>query len=384
MRSVELFAGAGGLGMGVARAGFQHDAVIEWNKHACASLRFNQDKGLGEMQGWPIIEGDVTSFDYGKIIPNIDLLAGGPPCQPFSLGGKHQAYLDPRDMFPQYFRAVRELQPKAFIVENVKGLLRDTFATYLQYILLQLTYPEVEHMEGEDWDHHLIRLEEHHTQGNGGLTYKVSLNLVNAANYGVPQRRERVFIIGIRSDIDVAWSFPEPTHSQEKLLYDMFVSGDYWERHQVARRNRLLPTQSQLRRAHKASSKGLFTPTTEAWQTVRDAISDLPEPTVDDTRIGHVLVPGARSYPGHTGSPPDAPAKTLKAGVHGVPGGENTLTLSDGSVRYFTVKEALRLQTFPDDYRFPGAWTEAMRQIGNAVPVRLAELIAHSLAQTVI
>ena len=92
--------------------------------------------------------------------------------------------------------------------------------------------------------------------------------------------------------------------------------------------------------------------------------------------------PGARSYAGHTGSPLDEPAKTLKAGDHGVPGGENMLARVDGSVRYFTVREAARLQTFPDSYTFCGAWTEAMRQLGNAVPVRLAEVVASSVAET--
>lgn len=96
----------------------------------------------------------------------------------------------------------------------------------------------------------------------------------------------------------------------------------------------------------------------------------------------HVFNPGARSYPGHTGSPLDEPGKTLKAGDHGVPGGENMLLRPDGSVRYFTVREAARLQTFPDDYVFRGSWTETMRQLGNAVPVRLAEVIAGSVAAT--
>jgi DNA (cytosine-5)-methyltransferase 1 len=90
-------------------------------------------------------------------------------------------------------------------------------------------------------------------------------------------------------------------------------------------------------------------------------------------------MPGARPYVGHTGSPYDQPAKTLKAGDHGVPGGENMLVMDDGSVRYFSVREAARLQTFPDDYAFSGAWSENMRQIGNAVPVRLGELIARDI-----
>ena len=118
---------------------------------------------------------------------------------------------------------------------------------------------------------------------------------------------------------------------------------------------------------------------------MRDAISDLPDPEKHPWNdvLNHHFNPGARSYPGHTGSPLDEPAKTLKAGDHGVPGGENMLARLDGSIRYFTVREAARLQTFPDDYKFRGPWTEAMRQLGNAVPVRLAEVVARSVAQTI-
>ena len=105
---------------------------------------------------------------------------------------------------------------------------------------------------------------------------------------------------------------------------------------------------------------------------------------MDDSsrRVGwqnHVLITGARSYHGHTGSPLDEPSKTLKAGDHGVPGGENTVVMENEAVRYLTVREAARLQTFPDEYFFPCAWTESMRQIGNAVPVKLAEIVARSI-----
>lgn len=119
------------------------------------------------------------------------------------------------------------------------------------------------------------------------------------------------------------------------------------------------------------------------WRTVRDAIADLPEigPGEQCCQFpNHFLNPGARAYAGHDGSPLDEPAKTLKAGDHGVPGGENTLRLPNGEVRYFSVRECARLQTFPDEWVLEGSWTEAMRQLGNAVPVRLAELVARPLA----
>jgi DNA (cytosine-5)-methyltransferase 1 len=94
------------------------------------------------------------------------------------------------------------------------------------------------------------------------------------------------------------------------------------------------------------------------------------------------LQQGAKQYVGHTGSLLDEPSKTIKAGGHGVPGGENMIVLDDGSVRYYTVREAARIQTFPDDYFFPCSWTESMRQIGNAVPVKLGALVADSVRRT--
>jgi len=117
------------------------------------------------------------------------------------------------------------------------------------------------------------------------------------------------------------------------------------------------------------------------WRTVRDALTDIPEPTVNGNSdfLNHTLQPGARSYPGHTGSPLDFPSKALKAGVHGVPGGENMIRLADGSVRYLSVREAARLQTFPDRYALHGPWSEAMRQLGNAVPVLLAQTVASTV-----
>jgi DNA (cytosine-5)-methyltransferase 1 len=123
----------------------------------------------------------------------------------------------------------------------------------------------------------------------------------------------------------------------------------------------------------------------QPWRTVRDALSDLPDPAKGGLVEvpNHVFVDGARRYKGHTGSSLDEPAKTLKAGGHGVPGGENMLALDDGTVRYFTVREAARLQTFPDNFVFCGTWTENMRQLGNAVPVMLAENVAMSLAKII-
>lgn len=381
MRSVELFAGAGGLAMGMSRAGFKHAAVVEWDHDACETFRHNQNLHAHDVDAWPLFEGDVRSFDFLAVGSDVVVVSGGPPCQPFSMAGKARGYQDERDMFPQAVRAVRELMPKAFIFENVKGLMRASFASYFEYIFLQLSHPGLTRRKGETWERHRSRLERHHTSGEGRSAYNVVFRLLNAADYGVPQRRERVFLVGFRSDLGIQWSFPEPTHSETQLLRAQWVSGEYWEQHRVAKRHRPpLPKRLEAR-ITRLNQDALFD-STARWGTVRDAICDLPDPEANPRNDvpNHTFNSGARSYPGHTGSPLDEPAKTLKAGDHGVPGGENMLARPDGSVRYFTVREAARLQTFPDDYVFRGSWTESMRQLGNAVPVQLAQTVATSVA----
>jgi len=389
MEAVELFAGAGGLAMGVSLAGFRSLAVIEWDRWACDTIRENQQRGYPLVADWPLTEGDIRAFDWSSMPERIDLLAGGPPCQPFSMGGKHRAHDDTRDMFPATVEIVRRLKPKAFIIENVKGLTRSAFANYYQYILLQLEFPEVPRRAREAWFDHLLRLQVERASGarhaTTGLTYNVVPTLANAADYGVPQRRERVFIVGFRADLGIEWSFPRETHSYEALLYSQWVSGAYWDRHKVP--SKLRPPLPERLLPRVASLRDCLAPLLESpWRTVRDALIGLPDaesPGAGDYR-DHRFQPGARVYPGHTGSPLDQPAKTIKAGDHGVPGGENMLVRSDGSVRYFTVREAARIQSFPDGYVFHGAWSETMRQLGNAVPVTLAHLVASTVAQKLI
>ena len=358
MRSLELFVGAGGLAIGVSAAGFKHSAVFEWNKDACETLNANRLRGVKPVNEWGVVSPvDVRDIDFKQWRDRVDLLAGGPPCQPFSLGGKHRAFLDPRDMFPQAIRAVRESRPKAFIIENVKGLTRATFANYFEYITLQLTYPELTAKAEEPWADHLARLERYHTKGRrDGLRYNVVYQVLNAANYGVPQRRERVFIVGFRMDQKRSWSFPAPTHSENALIHSQWVTGDYWEKHRVSQKDRTISRPSWSRRIEQLRESILFEKT-RPWRTVRDALQDLPVPREGKVSFpNHEYVSGARQYPGHTGSPLDFPAKTIKAGGHGVPGGENMLLLPSGKVRYFTVRESARLQTFPDDYHFSGSW----------------------------
>lgn len=248
------------MALGPEAAGLETELLAEWNHNACATLRRNRPR-------WNVVEGDVRKKDFSSY-RGVDLVAGGSPCQPFSVGGLARSYDDRRDMFPEAIRAVREIRPAAFIFENVRGLGRPAFRNYLE--------------------------------GPG-------------------------------------WHFPIPTHTKRGGI------------------------------------------NVRPWKTVAEALSGLPDPQEENNIQGHVFQPGAKSYPGHTGSPIDEPSKALKAGNHGVPGGENMLRYPDGEVRDYTTREAARIQSFPDDWIVEGAWSEAVRQIGNAVPVDFAMAVASSV-----
>lgn len=381
MKSVELFSGAGGLALGLELSGCRHEALVEFNSSACRTIRYNINRGQRLVKNWTLYEGDVRDISFKKIVDGVELVAGGPPCQPFSLGGKAKGMSDVRDMFPEAVRSVRELMPRCFIFENVKGLLRKGFATYFNYVILQLSYPSLVRRNSETWMDHLARLERVRTSGyKQSLEYNVVYRLLDAADYGIPQHRHRVFIVGFRSDLGVEWNFPMATHSEDRLLWDKWITGDYWREHGISLKKR--PLLSADAKARVLSLEHLFKdkpPQSSRYKTVRDAITDLPDPQERNNVPNHEFRGGARMYKGHTGSLLDEPSKALKAGAHGVPGGENMIVFPDGKCRYYTAREAARIQTFPDDYIFASSWTESMRQIGNAVPVQLAEIVGRSV-----
>ena len=276
-------------------------------------------------------------------------------------------------MWPEAIRAVRELRPRTFLFENVRGLARPAFGDYLAWIKAHLALPGVGRWEGEDHAAHLARLHDFMTRAE----YDVVVLKVNAADFGAAQKRHRVVVAGIRRDLGLTLEAPAPTHSRERLLWDQWISGDYWRSHGMG-----IPTGGPKtdadRRAVALMRSAKERPTGCAWRTVRDAIAGLGEP---NGLNNHIRQDGARAYPGHTGSPLDEPAKALKAGDHGVPGGENMMVCEAGSVRYFTVREAARLQGLPDDWAFPSSWSESMRQLGNAVPVELARALGEWIAR---
>lgn len=383
LRAIELFGGAGGLALGTHAAGFRNELFVEWDRWACDTVRENAKSNHPAVKDWEVCEGDVRSIKFGDIEEGVDLVSGGPPCQPFSMGGRARSAADERDMFPAASEVIRSVKPRAVLLENVRGLKRAAFANYFEFIVLRIKFPELVAVPGETWVEHLARLQREETSGRDhGLHYVVANSLVNAADFGVPQHRHRVFIVGFRSDVKADWSFPKPTHSQDALLNSQWITGQYWDEHRVSKKNRPELSPRLAMRVERIRS-GDVEVQGERWRTVRDALKGLPEPTVGGSNRwkNHRLQQGARAYPGHTGSPLDEPSKALKAGGHGVPGGENMLRRVDGSIRYYSVREAARIQTFPDDYELHGAWGEAMRQLGNAVPVSLARTVAKSVAE---
>lgn len=379
LKSIELFAGAGGLGLGLSQAGIHPSVLLEADQSCCDTLATNHKRHFARRNKAVIVRTSVADVDLSTVPSAIDVLSGGPPCQPFSYAGRHKGYEDARNLFPEFYRFLRHSTPKAFVVENVPGLLRKSFKEYFEYILLQLRYPEVQRYPLQSWEEHRATLERYHTSNSArGLVYNVLWRLINAADYGIPQTRKRLFIVGVRSDIDAAWTFQKPLNSQTSLIWDKLY-GNYWDRNEVPRRKRYLdPGQDRF----SSSLSRLEKPLEKPWLTVRDALLGLPKMVPDgrpERLQGHVFRAGAREYRGHSGSTLDEPAKTLKAGVHGVPGGENMMRLDNGALRYFTIRECARLQTFPDDYVICGSWTKSMRQIGNAVPVELARILGHSI-----
>ncbi len=428
--SVELFAGGGGLAIAVHQAGFRPLLFNEWARYACQTLASNVAQRVpdGEKpslpkvgEAVPLIEGDVQKLDMTYLNGLVDVVAGGPPCQPFSLGGIAKGGEDKRNMFPQMFRAIREIQPKAVICENVRGLLRPSFNPYFEYIQRELKLPFERRDDEVAWHEHNAvlrkRLESRCVPDEE--RYEVVMTPVNAADYGVPQIRHRVMLVAFRADLGIDVEAFEkfvttPQFSQDALFRSM-CDGDYWERHTSISG---IP-QHVIDRVQVRPSKILKDDDCQPWRTLRDAVQgfgvgeksdekgkalpllpplppipmdQLDTETVQGSIPDHVGWPGARIYDGHTPNELDSPAKTVKAGVHGVPGGESVMLLDDRVPdanscngwrylhRYMTVRETARVMTFPDDWTLAGPRGEKMRQLGNAVPVSLGSFFAQAVA----
>jgi DNA (cytosine-5)-methyltransferase 1 len=180
MRSAELFAGCGGLALGLSRAGFHHILMAELNSNAVATVMHNKELDVDYVNEWPIALQDVRDIRWGGLKRSVDLISGGPPCQPFGIGGKKRGEEDQRDMWPEAIRAVREARPKTFLFENVRNLAGPKFRIYLDWIVGHLEQPTIIRLPEEAHTAHLERL----ACLSSSRDYRVAWQVVNAADYG--------------------------------------------------------------------------------------------------------------------------------------------------------------------------------------------------------
>ena len=195
MTCLELCAGAGGQAIGLERAGFEHAGLVEINKHCCETLRLNRPH-------WKVIEQDLRTFDASEF-KGVDLVAGGLPCPPFSVAGKQLGKLDERNLFPEAIRVIEECQPKAVMIENVRGILDAVFDDYRNHVEKQLER----------------------------LGYEPDWRMYNATDFGVSQLRPRVLFVAVRKDLcdDFSWPMPRfvlpPTVGE--LLCDLMAANGW-------------------------------------------------------------------------------------------------------------------------------------------------------------
>jgi DNA (cytosine-5)-methyltransferase 1 len=324
VRVLDIFAGAGGLSIGLAAAGFEIVAGAEWDHDACETFAKAHPAAA-------VIEGDVGTVVFRSWRDDVEVLVGGPPCQPWSSGGKRLGAEDPRDGWPAFLRALGEIRPRAFVAENVAGFGGGARLGYLRALVTELEI----------------------------LRFTVAARVVNAADYGVPQKRRRLVIVGIRGQAFVP---PEPHHGPER---------------------------------------------DRAWRAAGESIGVEPIGTPNPSIVTYAQAPDLRPspYDGHVfnggGRPIDLsrPAPTLLASMGGnktpwvdaagvVPayhahlraGGQPRTGRVPGA-RRITVEEAALLQTFPPGTHFAGTRSSCYRQIGNAVPPLLAREIGAALLE---
>lgn len=322
--SIDLFSGAGGLSIGLERAGFHACLAIDVDEDSCRTYASVQP--ATQLLDKPIQDVRFSAFD------GVDLLAGGPPCQPFSSGGKRLAADDPLDMIPEFIRAVREAGPRAFIMENVIGLFRQTHRDYLLEAVRKL----------ED------------------LGYQVTQGMLNAAQYGVPQKRRRGFLVGLKG---TRFRFPEPTHgpgtSQPFVPSGRCLSPD-----------RIIgePNPSKVVYAKKPDLRP--SPYDGHIYNGGGRPIDLEAPC-------HTILASAGGNKTHF---IDTLGEVPKYHAHLVRGGKPRCGVLPGG-RRLTVEESALIQTFPPGMAFAGSRSSQYTQVGNALPPLLAEVLGDVLRE---
>ena len=326
--SVELFAGAGGLALGLEKAGLNCMLLSELDKQACTTLRKNRPK-------WNVVEGDVANIDFQHLRGKVDVVTGGFPCQAFSYAGKRLGFEDARGtLFFEFARAVREIQPLICVGENVRGLLAHDSGRTLQgmvSILDELGYDVV------------------------------PPRILKAIFYRVPQKRERVFIVGLRKDAGLKFVWPAP-HNEIYSIRDALKKGRLFS-------TNVPKSEGQLYPKHKREIMEKIPPG-GYWR-------DLPIDLQKSYMKGSFHLSGGKTGMARRISW-EEPCLTLTC----APAQKQTERCHPDETRPFAVREYARIQTFPDDWKFEGSLTSQYAQIGNAVPVNLSHAVGTALVAT--
>lgn len=322
---LELFAGAGGLAIGMEKAGLKCVALNEMDKWACQTLRKNRPN-------WNVMEGDVRNFDFGQFKNKMDVVTGGFPCQAFSYAGKKLGLDDARGtLFYEFARVVQETQPKICVGENVRGLLS--------------------HDSGRTLEGMISILDE--------IGYRVvSPQVLKAIRYKTPQKRERLIVVGVRKDIGIDYNYPKP-YSRIYTLRDALQKGELYN-------NAVPKSKGSSYPEHKKSVLDLVPPK-GYW---RDLPLDIQKEYMQKS---FYLGGGKTGMARRIGW--DEPCLTLTCS----PAQKQTERCHPEETRPFTVREYARIQTFPDNWEFAGSVSQQYKQIGNAVPVNLAKEIGYSI-----
>ena len=328
-RTIELFAGAGGLALGLEKAGFDAIALIEFNKDACDTLKKNRPN-------WNVICDDIANVscrdlekEFGIKKGELDLLSGGAPCQAFSYAGKRLGLEDTRGtLFYHYAIFLEKLQPKMFLFENVKGLLT--------------------HNKGRTYKTMLDVFE--------GAGYTIQKEVLNAWDYGVAQKRERLITIGIRNDLidKIAYEFPKP-HSYKPVLRDIL---------QNVPKSLGVPYGENKRKIFELVPAGGY------WRDIDEEIAKAYMKSCWNMEGGRTGILRRMSM--------DEPSLTVLTS----PSQKQTERCHPLEARPFTVRENARCQSFPDEWEFCGNVMSQYKQVGNAVPVNLAYEIATKIKES--
>lgn len=301
---VEICAGAGGQALGLAMAGFVHVALVEYEEDYCKVLKANRPE-------WNVICADVHDFD-GTPYKGVDLLAGGVPCPPFSVAGKQLGQDDERDLFPEAIRLIREIKPRSVMLENVRGFLDSGFETYRNHIF----------------------------QSIKDLGYVTHIKLLNASNFGVPQLRPRVVIIGMRKDQFGAFAYPEDKPDSAKTvgetLYDLMAENKW------------------------AGAK--------RWAEQAN-------------RIAPTLVGGSKKHGGPDLGPTRARNAWAELGIDGRGIADAAPEPEFEGMPRLTSRMMARIQGFPDTWTFGNRKTIACRMIGNAFPPPVAKAVGEQIKE---